>query len=103
MAMKLEISSIENGKKVKISGDLELQNSDMVLRNVLDSIDKSTKTLLMDLKEITFLDSMGIRILVNIRKHLIDNEGSMILTNVPPHIMEIFKLASLDKYFTIQL
>ncbi|MCR5505809.1 MAG: STAS domain-containing protein [Bacilli bacterium] len=74
------------------SGDLEV-----ALRSDLTKINK----LVLDFKELTYVSSAGLRVLLATRKFM-NKHGDMIIRNVCPAVMEVFQLTGFDEILTIE-
>jgi anti-anti-sigma factor len=61
-----------------------------------------TKNLLLDFKELSYLASAGLRILVSAQKKLKATGGSLSLLNVSKEVMEVFEITGLDDVFDIR-
>lgn len=72
------------------------------LKNKVDGLDFSeNETLVLDLNEITYVDSSGIGTLIKIVNQVKENKVSFYLTGLKPMIEKIFKVAGLMNYFSI--
>ena len=59
------------------------------------------KEIILDLKELDYLSSAGLRIILKMQKAMI-GKGSMKLRNVKPNIMEIFEITGFTDFLTIE-
>ena len=57
--------------------------------------------LVLDLEGLTYISSAGLRILLSAQK-IMNKQGSMVLRNVRPEIMEIFVITGFDDILTIE-
>jgi len=62
-------------------------------------VEKSTE---IDCSQLEYISSAGIGVLIATQKRLMQNNQQLILKNLNPHIVEIFKYAGLDAVFTIK-
>ncbi|HNW60285.1 MAG TPA: STAS domain-containing protein [bacterium] len=56
----------------------------------------------IDCSALEYISSAGIGVLIATQKRLMQKNGQLILKNLNPHIVEIFKYAGLDTVFTIK-
>ncbi len=56
----------------------------------------------VDLSELSYISSAGLGLLFATQRRLVDSGGGLRLTNLSPHILEIFKIAGFDRIFEIQ-
>lgn len=57
--------------------------------------------LVLDMENLEYLSSSGIRVLLVAGKLMDDRDGQCVMTNVPEVIMEVFQTTGLLKVFTI--
>ena len=55
-------------------------------------IEPATKVVLLDLKELSYISSMGIGSLLKIKKALEENKGKLMLSNLQPQIAKVFDI-----------
>lgn len=58
--------------------------------------------IVLDMEDTVYICSVGLRVLLVIQKQLRRSEGSMVITNVKPPIMEIFEVTGFSGVFTFQ-
>jgi anti-anti-sigma factor len=61
-----------------------------------------TTSCTMDFGELTYVSSAGLGLLFATQKRLIDRGEAITLTNLNPHIREIFSIAGFDNIFEIK-
>ncbi|MDR2783393.1 MAG: STAS domain-containing protein [Treponema sp.] len=67
----------------------------------VDLVLGETKNLILDLKELSYLASAGLRVLVSAQKKLNAAGGALSLLNVCEEVMEVFEITGLDDVFDI--
>ena len=92
--------TITNGKAVfALEGRLDTNTSvelDAALSPVLDTINE----LVFDLKEVEYISSAGLRVLLYAQK-VMNKQGSMVVCNVQEDIQEIFEVTGFVDILTI--
>ena len=68
-------------------------------RSVFDSIQVSS---LVDLKDLEYISSMGLGVLIKTQKRLKQNGAALTLVNVGEHVHEVFQLAGFHHIFEIR-
>lgn len=56
---------------------------------------------LCNFEEVEFIDYMGISVIVIAYKEVVNNDGRMRFTNIPPHLKGIFSVSGLDRIIEI--
>jgi anti-sigma B factor antagonist len=85
---------------VKISGKIDHSNY-LTLENYLNNlIDAGSYNIILDMEDINYMSSAGIRVLTGIRSACKRHRGNLALVNVQERIHEVIELAALTKLFT---
>jgi anti-sigma B factor antagonist len=82
---------------VRVSGELDLENVDEIHEALLELVPNSANGLVADLSNLTYVDSAGVRLLVEISEELTRNRQQLALV-VPQQatINRIFSLIKLN-------
>ena len=73
------------------------------LREEIDSNASRLKPeqLLLDFREVTFMDSSGIGVLIGRSRNLSFSGGQVVATNLSPRVKQIFRISGLQRLITI--
>ena len=63
---------------------------------------KISQTTILDLKDLEYISSAGLSVLLMTQKRLNQNNDELLLKNMNRHIREIFKYAGFDMIFKIE-
>jgi anti-anti-sigma factor len=92
---------MENGiTKVSLSGRLDVQSA-LEIDDEFTKIAKENKNLLVDLSDVTFIASLGIRTLVVGAKATSNNGGKMVLLNPQPNVEHVLRTSHIDTVMPI--
>lgn len=83
------------------SGILDSTQASAISAQVEDALDAGAKTLLVDLKETTFVDSSGLGTLVSALKKTREKGCEMAVCSINPQVKMLFELTSMDQVFDI--
>jgi anti-sigma B factor antagonist len=75
------------------SGDLKIE--------MQNRFEGGTKSLLIDLKDVRFIDSSGLGALVSGFKNAISHQGNLKLSSLQPQVKSMFELTRLHRVFEI--
>jgi anti-anti-sigma factor len=64
-------------------------------------LDSGTQVILIDFKNVTFMDSSGLGSLVSVLKMVSAAEAKLFLCSINEQIKMLFELTSMDRYFAI--
>jgi anti-anti-sigma factor len=86
---------------VALSGRLDYDNAEALRAQMLGLLTDEYRCLVLDLAELTFCDSTGIRIFLALRALIEDRSGMMSLTNLHPRLIRVFQLTGLVQFFAV--
>lgn len=99
--MKIEITANGDAKIMEIAGDIDMYSSPVLREELLVLVSKKASHVLVDFKEVSYIDSSGIATFVEGLKSTMSFGGKLKLVSLPPGIIEIFNFSRLDKVFEI--
>ena len=99
--MEVSISSYRDHTMVTISGEVDLYNVGDLKKRLFSATDGAAESIIVDMKDVSYMDSSGIGALVAGQKKMRVRNGKFAIMNVHSDVMNILKLATLDKFFTI--
>ena len=99
MSVKLES---KNGLMVcNIRGEIDINSSPSIKKTFDNLISKKTPKIVINLSQVTYVDSSGLATLVEILKNMRSYGGRMRLTNLSSKIKSLFEITKLEKLFEI--
>lgn len=99
-------SKLDNGTlEISINGRLDT-NTTPEFQNELNSLTggslKNIHLLIMDLTNLGYISSAGLRAILMIQKEMTSNEGKFIIKNVQPDVNEVFEVTGFLEILTIE-
>ncbi len=88
-------------KIVSLRGRLDANATPGVEQRLLSLIDQGERRLVLDFSELSYISSMGLRVLVLLAKGLQKTKGRLALAALSNHVYEIFKIAGFTSIFSI--
>jgi len=85
---------------LKLEGEVDLERSPAVRKLLLDAVARR-RDVLVDLAQVTYIDSSGIACLVEALQAARKNGFALGLVSVSQRVMRVLSLARLDKVFPI--
>lgn len=101
--MEISFREIGDNKIIQISGEVDLYNVRELKNALFQLTDGNHTNVVVDMKEVNYMDSSGIGALVAGQKKMKANNGSFALMNISDDVLNILKLATLDKFFKIYM
>jgi anti-sigma B factor antagonist len=83
------------------SKKLTVLNVDKVKAKLNDLVDQGYQTLILDFKDINFIDSSGLGILIAIYNHANNRDCRFIICNLSNEVVHLLKLTRLDQVLEI--
>lgn len=104
--MDLSIKTINDDNEknwiVDVTGEIDIFNSQDFKTAILDLFEKEKKSVKINCKELTYIDSTGLGALIAVLKKAKEFDGEIILENIRPNLEKLFKITNLDKVFIIE-
>ncbi len=88
-------------KIINISGEVDLYNVSELKKALFGVTDGQNQSVIVDMENVNYMDSSGIGALVAGMKKMKAHNGKFALMNIHDDVLNILKLATLDKFFTI--
>ena len=97
----MELSKIQENEKltVAVSGRVDTVTAPELEKFIMDNID-GVKELIIDVKDMAYISSAGLRVILKAHKTMSPN-GTMIIVNVQSDVMDIFEITGFSDILTI--
>ena len=96
------VSSQPRSTELVISGEIDLAVADELLETANAALAGSTcDELVLDLSEVSFIDSTGLGTLVAIRNATLDQAVTLRLRDATPPVRRLLKITNLDSVFNM--
>lgn len=92
---------LDDGTCLALGGEIDLSRSPQVRTALMQHIQSKPARLIIDLADVTYMDSSGVATLVEALQKQRGHGGKMILAQLQPKVRSIFEIARLDQVFTI--
>ena len=87
---------------VKVRGEVDLATAPDLETTVRKVLDDAPRGVDLDLRDLTFIDSSGLRALVAVSKDASARGLPLALRNVPRHARRVLELTGLDAWFDVK-
>ena len=98
--MTIEIKRNAEETIIKLVGRLDTTTAPALDKTIVEDI-AGTKNLVLDVKELEYISSAGLRVLLGAQKKM-QKIGSMKLTNVCEEVMEVFEMTGFADILVIE-
>jgi len=100
-ALALDVTHTDSETVLAASGEISMTSSPVLRRALMRVAEQRPRRLVVDLAEVTFIDSSGIATLVEALQRARRDGGQLLLRGLRQKIRVVFRLARLDEVFTI--
>jgi anti-anti-sigma factor len=90
----LKITQFDDSQLVAVGGEIDL-NTAPELDEVLTKFDSGQVT--VDLADVTFIDSTGVRVLIEAYERLGRGGGTLTVRDASPPVLRVFEITGLDQ------
>ena len=98
MSLHIEMETLREVLLVRLQGELDHHTAE-TLRNRLDTAikDEQIRHVVLDLEDLTFMDSSGIGVILGRYKQITARSGEVFVCSINPTIYRIFEMSGLFK------
>ncbi|NQT33502.1 MAG: STAS domain-containing protein [Candidatus Omnitrophica bacterium] len=86
---------------IRVSGNVDIQTSPDMKKYLDKEITGENNKIVIDLKDVDYVDSSGLATLVEVLKSLRAVSGKLKLTNLSPKVKGLFEITKLNNLFDI--
>jgi anti-sigma B factor antagonist len=100
--MEIEFAQVDNGvSKVTLRGRMDVLGVQAIDMKFTAVTATRAALVLVDLSEVSFLASLGMRTLISSAKALAQRGGHMVLANPQPNVLEVMKVSGLSSVIPV--
>ena len=100
--LKIRTEMLEHSTNIYLSGEVDIYTSKSFKEELNNIVDSTKLDLVIDFKDLSYIDSTGLGILVGALKKVKQNNKEVYITNIKDSIKKLFVITGLDKLFIIK-
>jgi len=102
--MQLDITRNDEGPVLTLvgRGEIDYATLDLLQKELTEAAQGDAETVVVDLQDVTYIDSMGLGILVGAHKRLKAADRALVLRVANPEMIKLLALTGLDQLFAIE-
>lgn len=85
-----------------LAGEVDMHSSNDLRSALLGYTKKKLPRIVCDMGDVSYIDSSGLATLIECYKTAKAYDGALVLRNVQPKVLAVFKLAHLDGFFLFE-
>ncbi|MCS7062330.1 MAG: STAS domain-containing protein [Anaerolineae bacterium] len=86
---------------IQASGRLDAGTVSILERALLRTLHSAAKVIILDLSEVTYISSSGLRVLLTCRRQLRERQGELILCALSQNVRDVFDMVGFTALFGI--
>lgn len=86
---------------VRVAGELDLATGPRLRRELLLAADRAQRLLIVDLRDLTFIDAAGIRVLLTGARRMAECSGRLTLACPQEGVRRVLEMTDLDRYLGV--
>jgi anti-sigma B factor antagonist len=102
MAMQVNREEIADAIVLTVQGSVDITSSPELRGELKAALDRRIPRIVVDMGEVTFVDSSGLATLIEALQRTQVYEGRVVLCNLSQAVLGVFELANLDHIFQIR-
>ena len=88
---------------VAVDGEIDVASSPQLRQELIALIDRGARSIVLDLHNMSFIDSSGLGVLVGALKRLREQKGeAIVLRGMQDPVRRVFEITGLTELFTIE-
>lgn len=99
--LEIETSRNKNYAILSLSGEVDLYSSPEFRKRLINLTKPKTPTIVVDLSEVSYMDSSGVATLVEGLQLIENYKGNFYICGLTTMVREVFELSRLDTVFAI--
>jgi len=101
ISMEINQTCIDNVPIVSVSGRIDAATYKELESILSDLIDQNKSEIVLDLEGVTYISSVGLRVLLAAQKKVRPKNGGVKLVSLQPFVREVFEMTGFNRLFTI--
>ena len=98
--MSFADEKINNGVKIIIDGDIDLDNSEELRAHSMDQLSKNN-ILHFDMSKVGYIDSSGVSVLIELHQYADEEDKEFVIANPSDQVTSVLEMAKLLDFFNI--
>lgn len=100
MKIQLEAEDQKKNRIYHISGELDVHQVKTLKSQLFDDLESYPDwSYDLDMKEVSYLDSSGLGMLVYLKKEITRKKGSLRISNLNDQVLSVFRMTKLEEFF----
>jgi anti-sigma B factor antagonist len=98
MPFDVQVVTQDDRRTFLLSGDLDVSSADQVEAIIRQAFSPGTAAVVLDLREVTYMDSSGLRVIVAAAQLCEQHGSEFALVPGPPEVQRVFELTGISEH-----
>ncbi|MBM7701655.1 anti-sigma F factor antagonist [Metabacillus iocasae] len=104
MSLSVDLELKQDVLLVRLGGELDHHTADHLRQKITEVLEQgSVHHILLNLENLTFMDSSGLGVILGRYKQIRNNGGEMVVCSISPSIERLFDMSGLFKIIKLEL
>ena len=100
-ALTVTVENVDDVPVIRAVGELEIATVPEMRSKVTEVAERRPRAILFDFRQLSYLDSSGLGILVSAKKRLANHGGEVVIITAQPAVLKALSLSGLDQIMRI--
>ncbi len=100
--LALEIRPDDLGPSLSVVGEIDVFTAPSLADRLLELCDSGSSRVVVELEGVTFIDSTGLRVLIEADRRMRDVDGSLVLLRPSRAVSRLLELTALGDWLTVE-
>jgi len=100
--LDVSVGMLDGSALVTVSGEIDVYTSPLLQERLVEVLRDGSSRIVLDLSEVTFLDSTGLGVLITALKRCRSADGDLILVTAQPNVLKVLEITGLNDVFDVQ-
>jgi len=101
MLLRIDTTSAHDTTVLSAAGEIDIDTVDLLRTAVADAVQVGTVNLVVDLNQVTYIDSAGLGVLVGTYKRVTAADGTFTVRCCEPRVLRLFSITGLTDLLDI--
>jgi anti-sigma B factor antagonist len=92
----------EGNAVVAVGGEIDVYTSPSLQERLVDVLKDGSSSIVLDLSDVTFLDSTGLGVLITALKRCRSAGGDLELVTAQPNVLKVLEITGLNEVFQVR-
>jgi len=93
----VEIAQRDGGIEAALSGEIDLSTVEELQERLETALEDDPRLIVLDLRQVSFLDSSGLRLILRLNKRQEDNDGRLVLVRGGRRVARVLEITGADR------